>query len=134
MDMKELIEKIVDQKLERFMTMKLSYCKLESLKPLTFAPEDNEKIKIKGSFLVVPKFRKFTEKDKNKKFVFASNADGQTYFYLYEPSFPQGSNGVSYEWKGEIKKCDLVGRTTSGEQVTITHGRVEQAVHEEGIE
>lgn len=133
MDLKILIEKLIDQKLGRIMASKISYCTLKSLSPLCFIPEDNKKINIKEEFLVVPKYRVFTKKDLGKKFVIMSNNEGQTYFYLYEASDPQGSNGIPYNWKGEIKKCNLIGHCPDGE-VVVTHGTIEFATHEEGLD
>lgn len=130
-DLRELIEQIIDQKLGRTMSMKISYCSLKSLSPLCFVPADNNKINIKEEFLVVPKYRVFTIKDIGKKFVLASNDDGQTYFYLYEPSDPQGSNGVPYKWKGDIK-CNIKGTCPDGE-VVVTEGTIEEITHKEGI-
>lgn len=131
MSLVTLIEELIDRKLGSQMSTKLSYCTLKSVSPLIFVPEDNPNIKIQGSFLVVPKYKVFTSRDIGKKFVLASNHDGQTYFYMYEPSDPQGSNGMPYKWAGDIK-CNIKGTCPDG-PVVVTEGTIEVCTHREGV-
>lgn len=132
-DWDELIYKAVERYMGGIKSSQIVYAKLESLSPLLFVLESDNNVELKEEFLVVPKYRVFTGKDIGKKFVFQRNHGGQTYFYLYEASTPQGSNGVPYKWKGEIKECELHGTCPDGE-VVVTHGTIEMAIHEEGIE
>ena len=129
----ELINKAVDRRLGGLAFANISYAKLETLTPLMFRLESDTNVELKDEFLVVPKHRVFTSKDIGKKFVFIRNNGGQTYFYFYEPSSPQGSNGVPYRWKGEIEQCELIGHCPDGE-VIVTHGIIDIAIHGEGIE
>lgn len=108
------------------------YMTLISTSPLKFQLDSDKNIKAFGGYLVVPKYRKFLDTEIGHKFVFQRGEDGQTYFYLYEPSDPQGSNGIPYQWKGEIESCNLIGTCPDGE-VVVTHGTIEVAIHEEGI-
>lgn len=94
LDLRGAIDEIVNQNLGRRMNSEIVYCKLISLDPLDFILENTDEVHIKEEFLVVPKYRPFTKKDLGKKFVLISNDGGQTYFYLYEASEPQGSNGI----------------------------------------
>lgn len=100
LDLKGAIDEIVNQNLGRRMNSEIIYCKLISLDPLDFIPENDDKLHIKEEFLVVPKYRPFTKKDLGKKFVLIRNDGGQTYFYMYEASEPQGSNGIPYHFEG----------------------------------
>lgn len=132
MDLKILIDEIIDQRLERAMRSQISYCTLKSLSPLCFVPEYDKKINIKEEYLVVPKYRVFTKEDLGKKFALISNDGGQTFFYLYQASEPQGTNGVEYKFKGTHEfidgsvKCTLHGTTSDGKSVVITHGTIEK--------
>jgi len=132
-DWKALAKQTVVDELGRRTFSNITYATLTSLSPLTFIPEGDTNVELEGEFLVVPKYKVFTEKDIGKKFVFQCNDGGQTWFYLYEPSNPQGSNGVEYKWKGRIDECELIGTCPDGE-VIVTHGTIEVAVHEEGAE
>ena len=132
MSLKDLIEQIIDNKMEARQPMSIGYYTLKSLSPLCFFPKGNPQIEIKESFLVVPKHRVFTGKDLGKDFVMASNDGGQTCFYLYEPSRPQGSNGIPYKFKGDIK-CNLTGTCPDG-PVTVTGGTIEVCTHKEAVD
>lgn len=101
----------------------LIYAKLISIDPLEFKPE-NIDIKLKGKFLVVPKFRPFIKYEIGKKFVFISNDGGQTYFFLYEASDPQGSNGIDYHWTGRWRKGQIRGKLTKDVKMKITKTEV----------
>lgn len=135
-DWKGLFDEHFNGKLGGLALPQLYYCKLVSLNPLNFKPdnEDEQKIDIKEEFLVVPKYRPFTEKDLNKKFVLLSNNGGQTYFYLYEASEPQGSNGIAYDFEGSHSfvngniTCTLKGTTSDGKDVTITSGSIQKYI------
>ena len=102
----------------------LSFCnvfhaKLVSINPLKFVRDDG--IQIYDNLLVVPKYRKFTSYEIGKSFVFMSNHQGQVFYYLYEASYPQGSNGIDYHWQGLIKKGEIRGKlSTKTKQVEIT--------------
>lgn len=130
LDLKGAIDEIVNQNLGRRMNSEIVYCKLISLDPLDFIPENDDKLHIMEEYLVVPKYRPFTKKDLGKKFVLISNDGGQTYFYLYEASEPQGSNGIPYHFEGTHEfingemKCTLHGTCPHGD-VVVTHGSVE---------
>lgn len=131
MNLKELIDQIIDRKMNNRLYSNIIYAKLKTLTPLTFIPESDD-FELKGDFLVVPRYKVFTEDDIGRKFVFAGNDGGQTYFYLYEASQPQGSNGEPYKWRGEIVSCKLKGTCPDGE-VTVTNGTIELAIHERRV-
>lgn len=129
-DLKALIDLTIDSKIKNSMPANVSYATLVSLDPLNFKLDSNPDIDIKEEFLVVPKYRVFTEKDLNKKFVFLSNDGGQTYFYLYQASEPQGSNGEAYTFEGshifedgEIE-CELHGTCSDGSTTLVTNGKI----------
>lgn len=103
--------------------------KLEKLNPLTFRV--NSKLSLYGQFLVVPKYKVFRPEDIGKDFVFFIDSGGQTFYYVYEPSSPQGSNGVPYRFEGEIK-CNLKGTCPEGE-VVVTGGYVEMMEHKRQV-
>lgn len=116
------------------------HAQLVSLDPLTFIRDDN--IVLVEKFLVVPKYRKFTEEEIGNYFVFQSNHENQVHYYQYEASSPQGSNGVDYHWKGKnesyIDSCRLIGTCSCGGTVIVTHGKIfeetiEDCVHDCGI-
>ena len=109
-DFKTLIDQAIDAKIRGSMPATISYANLVSLDPLNFKLESDPNIDIKEEFLVVPKYRVFTEKDLGKKFVLISNNGGQTYFYLYQASDPQGSNGIPYHFKGTFEGAALRDR------------------------
>ena len=123
-------------------TATIVHSKLEKLEPLTFKRDDD--IELKEEFLVVPKYRKFTNEEIGHYFVFQSNAEGQVWYYLYEASSPQGSNGVDYYFDGTHKlkgnvKCTLYGTCPDG-AVVVTNGTIElfegdiiEIKHDKGI-
>ncbi len=138
-DLYKVLKNIADSQQGKISFSEIIYAKLTSINPVTFIPEDREgeeglkKIIIKEDFLVIPKYRVFTEEEIGNKFVLQKNFRGQTYFYLYEASEPQGQNGLEYKWKGRIEKCELIGTCPHG-SVVVTHGKIEKGVHEKGIE
>lgn len=126
-DFKKVIDAAIDNKLSAKMNSKIVYAKLISLSPLEFKDEANEKLEIKEEFLVVPKYKVFTEKDIGNKFVLMVNDGGQTYFYLYEASNPQGSNGIPYSFEGDFEGR-LVGTCPDG-QVVVSTGTISKLTH-----
>lgn len=130
-DLKKLIDITIESKLKNTMPANISYATLVSLDPLNFKLDSNPDLDIKEEFLVVPKYRVFTVKDVGKKFVLISNDGGQTYFYLYESSDPQGSNGVPYHFEGTFKGT-LHGTCPDGE-VVVTHGEITDLEHKGGV-
>lgn len=136
-DLYQVLKNISDNQNSKIAFSELIYAKLTSINPITFIPEtkdgEEKKIVIQEDFLVIPKYRVFTEEEIGNKFVLQKNFRGQTYFYLYEASSPQGSNGVEYKWSGRIDACNLIGTCPHGE-VVVTHGSIEKAVHEKGVE
>lgn len=102
------------------------HAKLISLDPLIFIRDDD--IVLVEKFLVVPKYRKFTEEEIGNYFVFQSNHENQVHYYMYEASSPQGSNGIDYYWTGKNKSyvdsCKLIGTCTNGGTVIVTHGDI----------
>lgn len=130
-DLKELIDIIIDKKINSKMFANISYAKLVSLSPLNFKLESNPDPDIKEEFLVVPKYKVFTEDDIGKNFVLISNDGGQTFFYLYEASSPQGSNGIPYHFEGTFNGR-LIGTCPDG-QVVVTSGEIYDLEHRKKV-
>lgn len=107
------------------------HARLESISPLKFVRDDG--IEMYENFLVVPKYRKFTEEEIGHLFVFSGNHEMQVFYYLYESSYPQGSNGRSYHWEGYLEKATLHGTCSCGHDVVVTHGEIIDCRHDWGI-
>lgn len=116
------------------------HARLTSLDPLTFKRDDD--LELYGKFLVVPKYRKFTQEEIGNYFVFQSNHENQVHYYMYEASSPQGSNGIDYHWEGKnksyIDSCELHGKCSCGHDVIVTHGQIHEetiqdCIHDRGI-
>lgn len=114
---------------------------LKSLNPLTFTI--TEQLEIRENMIVIPKYKVFIPEDIGKKYVFFKNAGGQTYYFMYEASQPQGSNGVPYYYEGKnksyINSCKLIGTCSCGHSVEVTHGdifdeSIEYVKHEKRVE
>ena len=105
--MKKILDEYSSKRLHEGDFAKIHYATLISLYPLDFMLNDDNKIHLKEEYLVVPKYRPFVESDVGKRFVFVSNHGGQTYFYLYEASDPQGSNGIKYKHKKHINDSKI---------------------------
>lgn len=131
-DLISIMNKLIEDYDKRSARSEITYCELISINPVTFVPknEDQKNLKIKEEFLVVPKYRVFIEDDIGKNFVLSRNAGGQTYFYLYEASSPQGSNGEPYNFVGDHffvegnVTCSLSGPCTCGGTATVTGGTI----------
>lgn len=99
---------------------------LISLTPLTF--RITEQLKLHDQMIVIPKYKVFIEEDIGKHYVFFKNAGGQTYYYMYEASSPQGSNGEPYHFAGRsestITGASLHGACSCGGTVLVTHGEI----------
>jgi len=129
-DLIGIVNQLIQDNDKRLNRQELTYCELTSIKPVTFVPknEDQKNLKIKEEFLVIPKYRVFIEDDIGKSFVLSKNAGGQTYFYMYEASDPQGSNGIPYNYIGTHHfedgnvTCTLTGTCTCGATTTVTGG------------
>lgn len=132
-DLYKVLKDIAENQQSKITFSEIIYATLISINPVTFKREDNTKIIIKEEYLVVPKYRVFTAEEIGHKFVLQKNFRGQTYFYLYEASYPQGSNGVEYHYKGRIDECELYGTCPHG-KVVVTHGTIEKGVHEKGVD
>lgn len=87
----ETIKRIVKGMMDGQVMPGCTRATLISLDPLTF--QITPQLKIYGQFLVSPKYRIFLPRDVGKEFVFWKDAGGQSYYFLYEPVRPQGSNG-----------------------------------------
>lgn len=109
----------------------LVHAELISLDPLIFRLDNN--IELRQEWLVVPKYRRFTEEEIGHLFVFACNHGGQVYYYLYEASYPQGSNGRPYHWEGYLEEATLYGTCSCGGTVVVTHGDIIDCRHDDGI-
>lgn len=107
------------------------HAKLVSLDPLKFVRDDG--IEMYENFLVVPKYRQFTDEEIGHLFVFAGNHEMQVFYYLYESSYPQGSNGKPYHWQGVLEQATLHGKCSCGHDVTVTHGEIIDCIHDVGI-
>ncbi|EHL11073.1 hypothetical protein HMPREF9629_00610 [Peptoanaerobacter stomatis] len=117
--LKTVIVEIVKKYIDTLSFSCVFHAKLVSINPLKFIRSDG--IEIYESLLVVPKYRKFTDYEIGNCFVFISNHEGQVFYYLYEASSPQGSNGVDYHWQGLIKKGEIRGKLrTETKEVEIT--------------
>lgn len=127
-DFKEVLDKYFETRFQGKSFARIHYGELISVNPVSFLLEDDKEIIAKEEFLVIPKYRPFLAEEIGKKFVLMSNDDGQTYFYMYEASKPQGTNGVQYHWegksKGYIDSCNLIGHCSNGGTVITTHGDV----------
>lgn len=140
--LKKIMTKIAADYSSTLKTATIVHAKLISLYPLTFKRDDD--IELKEEWLVVPKYRKFTAEEIGHYFVFQSNAEGQVWYYLYEASSPQGSNGVDYYFDGTHKlkgnvTCTLHGTCPDGD-VVVTNGTIElfegeiiEIKHDKGI-
>lgn len=127
---KNLIQDIADKTITSKTLSDITYLELVSVEPLVF--QKNSKTVLESEFIVTPKYHVFTKKDIGKKFVFQRSQGGQTFYFLYEPA-EKGKNGKPYKWKGKVDKCSLKGTSPSGE-VTVTHGTIDIAIHEEEVE
>lgn len=117
--LKTIITEIVKKYMDNISFSGVCTAKLVSISPLKFVTNDG--IEIYNNFLVVPKYRKFTIYEIGNEFVFISNYGGQVFYYLYEASFPRGSNGVEFHIKGKIKKGEIIGKISQAKkEVTIT--------------
>lgn len=142
LNLKKAVTKIAANYCETLKIPTIVHAKLEKLEPLTFKRDDD--IELKEEFLVVPKYRKFTTEEIGHYFVFQSNSEGQVWYYLYEASSPQGSNGVDYYFDGTHKlkgniTCEIHGTCPHG-AVVVTSGTVElfegdiiEIKHDKGI-
>ncbi|MBL7575513.1 hypothetical protein SAMN00017477_1017 [Peptoniphilus asaccharolyticus DSM 20463] len=141
--LKNVISKIAADYISTLTFSNLVHAKLESLEPLTFKRDDD--VELKEEFLVVPRYRKFTEEEVGHYFVFQSNQEGQVWYYMYEASSPQGSNGEDYYFDGTHKlkgnvKCKLKGNCSDGSTTLVTEGTIElfegeiiEIKHDKGI-
>lgn len=141
--LKKIMTKITADYIGTLKSATIIHAKLEKLEPLTFKRDDD--IELKEEWLVVPKYRKFTEEEIGHYFVFQSNQEGQVWYYLYEASSPQGSNGVDYYFDGTHKlkgkvKCNLKGNCSDGSTTLVTEGTIElfegeiiEIKHDKGI-
>lgn len=141
--LKEVISNIAADYVSSLTFSSIVHAKLEKLVPLTFKRDDD--VELKEKWLVVPKYRKFTEEEIGHSFVFQSNQEGQVWYYLYEASSPQGSNGVDYYFDGTHKlkgrvKCNLKGNCSDGSTTLVTEGTIElfegeiiEIKHDKGI-
>lgn len=117
--LKMIVTEIVKKYIDTLSFSNVFHAKLVSINPLKFVRSDG--IEIYDSLLVVPKYRRFTDYEIGKSFVFMSNHEGQVFYYLYEASSPQGENGVDYHWQGLIRKGEIRGKLkTETRPVEIT--------------
>lgn len=122
---KKLIMKIVADVIKGTAPSGATRATLIGINPLEFRV--NAQLFLKGQFLVVPKYQVFTAEDIGKEYVFLKDHTGQTYYWMYEPSTPQGSNGIPYSFSGDII-CNLTGTCPDG-SVTVTGGTIEKLTH-----
>ena len=134
------MDKVAGKKINKDVQGGMTRASLKSLSPLTFTI--TEQLEIYGQMIVLPKYRVFTAKDIGKSFVFFKNQGGQTYYYLYEASQPQGSNGIPYHFtgkmRGTISGANLIGTCPDG-GVVVTQGslgnvEIEWQEHTEGVD
>lgn len=128
--LKQIIEEIAKGVVSnQVMTRKL-YATLVSVSPLKFMI--SPKVFIYGANCITPKYRVFRPDEIGHTFVFQEDAEGQQFIYCYEATDKPGENGIPYKWTGEIVSAELHGTCPDG-AVTVTNGKINVAIHKEGV-
>lgn len=127
--LRRVIEEIAKNVVGNQVFAKKVHATLVSVSPLEFKLSD--KISIKGSKCITPRYRVFRADEIGRTFVFQEDHEGQQYIYQYEATKTPGENGEPYKFSGEIK-CTIHGTCPDG-AVTVTHGTIEELTHIRGV-